>query len=124
MIYYKNINNEVFAYETQGERDEFGAADLVAMTPEEILAHLNPTPTAEQIASVERDWRNVELDRADIELNKVQDGMGTGTVTAWREYRCALRNWPEHESFPDSSFRPIAPDAPKELTTVEPTVGE
>lgn len=119
MIYFKNANGEVFAYETQEERDQYGAVDLVTMTNEEILAHINPTPTAEQIASVERDWRNGELDRADIELNKVQDGMGTGTVTAWREYRCALRNWPEHESFPDSAQRPVAPDAPK-----EPTVGE
>ena len=123
MLFFKNENGEVFAYETQGEREAFGADDLVAMTNEEILVHLNPTPTVEQIASVERDWRNGELDRADIKLNKVQDGMGAGTVTAWREYRCALRNWPEHESFPDSSFRPTAPDAPKEPTAVEPTVG-
>ena len=42
MIYFKNANGEVFAYETQRERDEFGAVDLVAMTPEEIEAHLNP----------------------------------------------------------------------------------
>ena len=112
MIYYKNANGEVFAYETQIEREQFGGVDLIAMTNEEILAHLNPTPTAEQIASVERAWRDGELNRADIELNKVQDGMGTGTVAQWREYRCALRNWSEHESFPDSSFRPSAPDAP------------
>ena len=119
MIYFKNANGEVFAYETQTEREAFGAVDLVVMTNEEIHAHLNPTPTPEQLASIERAWRNGELDRADIELNKVQDGMGTGTVAQWREYRCALRNWPEHESFPDSAQRPVAPDAPK-----EPTVGE
>ena len=124
MIYLKNANGEVFAYETQSEREAFGSADLVAIGNEEIQAHLNPTPTPEQIASIERAWRNGELGRADIELNKVQDGMGIGTVTAWREYRCALRNWPEHESFPDSTQRPVAPDAPKEPTTVEPTVGE
>ena len=85
---------------------------------------IDPVITPEQIASVEREWRNGELDRADIELNKVQDGMGTGTVAQWREYRCALRNWPEHESFPDSSFRPTAPDAHTEPTAIEPIVGE
>lgn len=42
MIYFKNRNGEVFAYETQSEREAFGAVDLVAMTQEEIEAHLNP----------------------------------------------------------------------------------
>lgn len=67
----------------------------------------------------ERAWRNTELFRADIELNKVQDGMGTGTVGTWREYRCALRNWPESEFFPDSTKRPVAPDTPAELPVGE-----
>ncbi len=68
-------------------------------------------PSVEQVTAVERVWRDSELDRADIELNKVQDGMGTGTVSAWREYRCSLRNWPESPDFPDSTKRPVAPDA-------------
>lgn len=58
----------------------------------------------------ERDWRNKELLRADHELNKVQDGVGIGSVTSWRDYRCKLRNWPQDEKFPDSNYRPIAPD--------------
>lgn len=111
MIYFKNENGEVFAYDDEQVALGYGA-DMTPMTAEEIEAHKNPTPTPEQIASIERAWRNGELDRADIELNKVQDGMGTGTVSAWREYRCALRNWPEHESFHDSSKRPVAPDTP------------
>lgn len=64
-----------------------------------------------KLSNTERAWRDAELNRADIELNKVQDGVGTGTVTQWREYRCALRDWPENELFPDASKRPIAPDA-------------
>ncbi len=67
--------------------------------------------SAEQSSLLERLWRNAEIQRADIELNKVQDGMGTGTVSAWREYRCSLRNWPESPDFPDSTKRPVAPDA-------------
>lgn len=67
-------------------------------------------PTDEEIKAIERSWRNNELNRADIELNKVQDGMGVGSVASWREYRCALRRWPEHEKFPDINFRPVAPD--------------
>lgn len=42
MIYFKNLNNEVFAYETLEERNKFGASDLVQMTEEEVVIHLTP----------------------------------------------------------------------------------
>lgn len=109
MNYFKH-NGQVFAYDDEQVAMGYGV-DMTPMTHEEIEAHKNPTPTPEQLASIERAWRDTELDRADIELNKVQDGMGTGTVGTWREYRCALRNWPESEFFPDPTKRPIAPDA-------------
>lgn len=59
----------------------------------------------------EKSWRDLELSRADIELNKVQDGVGIGTVAQWRSYRTALRDWPKHDRFPQEDFRPVAPDA-------------
>lgn len=59
---------------------------------------------------VERAWRNVELDRADTQLKIAEDGDGVGTVEEWREYRKSLRKWPEHKSFPNTKFRPQAPD--------------
>lgn len=58
----------------------------------------------------ERAWRDKELQRADIELNKVQDGMAGLPVSSWRKYRIVLRTWPEHEKFPDAQYRPVAPD--------------
>lgn len=55
-------------------------------------------------------WRNSELTRADIMLNRVQDGeTGIGTQKAWRAYRVSLRDWPATESFPLDA--PVAPDA-------------
>lgn len=66
--------------------------------------------TGEQLEAVERIWRDTELRRAGIELNKVQDGMGVGSVSAWREYRCALRNLPQHELFRAIEARPTVPD--------------
>ena len=54
----------------------------------------------------ERVWRNSELTKTDIELYKLQDGMGAGSIEALRLYRNALRNWPENENFPDSAYRP------------------
>lgn len=79
---------------------EAGNIPIPAYTEEEEL---------ESLSKSERDWRNTELARADIQLLKVQDGMtGLGTQKAWREYRVALRDWPSHKNFP--AIRPAAPD--------------
>lgn len=57
-------------------------------------------------------WRNDELARADVILNRLQDGeKGLGTQKAWREYRIALRNWPDAKDFPSEDSKPTAPDA-------------
>ena len=74
---------------------------------EEGLAVIEPYVAPDTRPQEERAWRDAELARADIELNKVQDGRGTGLVSDWRDYRNVLRDWPEHESFPDSAFRPV-----------------
>ena len=61
----------------------------------------------------ERAWRDSELIRSDIELYKVQDSdpKAVGTVAGWREYRKALRDWPENKDFPNKDKRPASPDA-------------
>jgi len=61
----------------------------------------------------ERLWRNTELSKVDVQLNKVQDSdpKAIGTVSQWREYRKALRAWPENKDFPNKDKRPISPDA-------------
>ena len=63
----------------------------------------------EELQRQARAWRDAELARADIELNKVQDGVGKGTVAEWRTYRINLRNWPATTEFPN--VKPVAPDA-------------
>lgn len=69
--------------------------------------------SSEIAANDERTWRNNELFRSDIELNKVQDSdpKATGSVSDWRGYRKALRDWPDSNNFPNNEFRPKAPDA-------------
>lgn len=47
MKYYK-LNNKVFAYEEDGSQDHL-IGDKVAMTAEEIEAHINPIPTEAQL---------------------------------------------------------------------------
>lgn len=69
-------------------------------------------PTIHQLHVNEKLWRNFELKRSDIELNKVQDSdpKSTGSVSDWRNYRKALRAWPESVNFPNKDLRPISPD--------------
>lgn len=66
----------------------------------------------EAACAIEEQWVALELDRTRYELEKVQDSdpRARGTVSQWREYRKALRSWPEHNDFPDASSRPASPD--------------
>lgn len=48
MKYYKDTNNEVYAYEDDGSQD-YLIGDKVQMTAEEIELHINPPKTQEQI---------------------------------------------------------------------------
>lgn len=48
MKFYKDINNEVFAYEEDGSQD-YLIGDKVLMTAEEVEAHINPPKTEAQL---------------------------------------------------------------------------
>lgn len=66
------------------------------------------SPTVEELKAIERGWRDSELLKADIEVNKAVDSAHR-SESAWRQYRVALRDWPQSPEFPDSSARPAAP---------------
>lgn len=72
-----------------------------------------PAVSSHTYENLERVWRNSELERSDIQLNKVQDSdpKAKGSVSDWRNYRKALRELPNHKDFPNKSARPSAPDA-------------
>ncbi len=70
-----------------------------------------PEPTDEEKAATERSWRDAELRRADIEINKDEDAAGVFDAVPWRTYRAELRDWPADPTFPDPAYRPVAPDA-------------
>ena len=59
-----------------------------------------PSPkTNEQLKNEAREWRNSELLKADIEINKIEDSGGESM--GYRKYRTALREWPQSDGFPD-----------------------
>lgn len=60
-------------------------------------------------AEIERQWRNEELAKADIEVNKALDS-NLPTLPNWKAYRQALRDWPDSSDFPDPTKRPTPPE--------------
>ena len=90
---------------SMGKEITVGASSELTLTNREV--------DEEDAKTSERAWRDSELDRADYELNKVQDSdpKATGSVSDWRSYRKVLRSWPEHEDFPNKDKRPASPDA-------------
>ena len=73
----------------------------------EIIAYDSTEDDLTEATSAARSWRNSELDSADLDLNREQDGMTSYTVSAIREWRVTLRNWPETDSFPTN--KPVKP---------------
>ena len=112
MIYFKNSKGEVFAYENEADCRKFGPKDLTPLSDSDIEKHQSITFET-NLSYTERAWRDSELIRSDIELYKVQDSdpKAVGIVAGWREYRKALRAWPEHKDFPNKEKRPVSPDA-------------
>ena len=69
MKYYKDINNEVFAYETDGSQDHL-IGDKVLMTSEEVEAHVNPPKTAAQVEFEHKAEIKKQLDELTVKTSK------------------------------------------------------
>ncbi|MHC3954544.1 phage tail assembly chaperone [Pseudomonas aeruginosa] len=71
----------------------------------------------EALATIERDWRDRQLDDTDTLVARHRDELEVGTTTlsakqyqALQAYRRQLRDWPESGEFPLAEHRPTAPD--------------
>lgn len=127
-IYY-NPDNEGFYHEGVQKKIPTEAIEITKKQYEDFISiqntgkkvsyesgefiYLDREPSSEELKSAEIAWVTSELDLAGEELAKVQDSdpKAVGTVAQWREYRKALRAWPEHKDFPNKDKRPVAPDA-------------
>ena len=81
-----------------------------------VLIELPPL-TPEEVAAIERNWRDAKLAATDGDVTRhrdeVEEGQAT-TLTAgqYRDlqaYRRRLREWPESGEFPLMDHRPVAP---------------
>jgi hypothetical protein len=76
-----------------------------------------PPPSPEQLAAIERAWRDARLAATDGVVSRHRDEVEAGVTTtltpeqysALQQYRQALRNWPENGEFPLIDHRPVAP---------------
>lgn len=109
MKYYKHTETgDVHAYEDESERQEWGAPELVEMTPEEIDAHLNPPVDTEQLADAARAQRDSLLAACDWVVVRSQE-LGEPVPQEWADYRQALRDVPQQEGFPTDIDWPDKP---------------
>ena len=76
-----------------------------------------PPPTNEELAAVERRWRDTEMASRQWLRDRHRDEQDLGrslTLTAEQftellDYLQALRDWPQSEAFPTIEHRPVAP---------------
>lgn len=107
-----NIPEDVLEITTSRKKELFvGQSKGLSIVPGEDGYPVNEGCAVDIDRNLEIVWRNSELFRADIELLKVQDSdpKAIGTVSQWRDYRKALRTWPENPDFPDKQKRPVSP---------------
>ena len=78
MIYYTNPQTgEVFAYETEAERNQWGAPELELMTLERVEAHLNPPasiPTSVSMRQIRLALLHANiLDQVEAAISEIED---------------------------------------------------
>lgn len=109
MKYYKHtVTGDVYAYESEKERDTWGPPELVEMTDQEIQEHLNPQPTEEQLAAEIRRKRDRLLTESDWVVVKAYES-GTPVPEPWVEYREKLRQITSQPHFPRYVEWPTSP---------------
>ncbi|RON16040.1 phage tail assembly chaperone [Pseudomonas frederiksbergensis] len=77
-----------------------------------------PPPGAEELAAIERAWRDARLAETDGVVSRHRDEQEEGVETTLsadqyaelQAYRRALRNWPDAGEFPLIDHRPQAPE--------------
>lgn len=114
MIYYKSKTGEVYAFETEAKRQEWGAPELVEMTEAEVDAHLNPTPTTEQLADTARAERDQLIESVRWRIARHNDELALGIeptepLEPLLQYVQDLRDVPQQEGFPEAVEWPQCP---------------
>lgn len=100
MKHYKDINNEVFAYEEDGSQDHL-IGDKVLMTAEEVELHINPPKTEEQIIAEKVIEYKAYLANTDYIVTKIAEAqaLGEDTTLLLSKYAVELQQRKEAREF-------------------------
>lgn len=121
--FYKSPNGEVYEYASVEERNTYGAPDLVAMTQEEIDAHLSnggidPQPPTEEEIRAQRDVLlisiydkgiNMALRALRLAVSPEDLAYAEGKIAELDAYAEALTSIPEQDGFPGNVDWPETP---------------
>lgn len=105
MKYFKDDQNNVFAYESDGSQDSFIPVHLEPISEAQALELANPPPTSEQLAEQARKKRDLLL--AESDFSQLPDAPVNASV--WAAYRQELRDVPEQVGFPETIDWPERP---------------
>lgn len=81
MKYYKDNQNNVYAYELDGSQD-YLIGDKVLMTAEEVELHINPPKTEEQIIAEKVIEYKAYLANTDYIVTKIAEAQALGEDTS------------------------------------------
>lgn len=115
MKYFKDNTGEVYAYDQEQIDGGWVKEGLVAMTDEEVSAHLAPKPlTTEQLADKVRAERDAKIEamRWRIERHKDEIELGNEPLEPLEpllQYVQALRDVPQQAGFPENTEWPAEP---------------
>ncbi|MEC3934184.1 tail fiber assembly protein [Citrobacter werkmanii] len=98
MKYFKDDNNNVYAYESDGSQDDFIKPGLVAIDEEEAFRLANPKLTPEQIVEMAKTQKAGAVDAANEEIAWRQDAVDLDIASdeekaellEWKKYRVLL----------------------------------
>lgn len=110
MTYFKDEKGAIWAFDDEQVAAGYGS-DMTPLTPEEVEAHLNPTPDYLALARARRDYL---ISYATLRINPLQDLVDIDEAEAddiallklWKTYRAALGKadtkpgWPENPDWP------------------------
>ncbi|MHC8366308.1 tail fiber assembly protein [Pseudomonas sp. ZT5P21] len=117
-FYQDPENGEVFEYSDEDVANGFVRDGLVALTDEEVEAHLAPPVLSlEQLAVVALNERDRRLDVAALRIAPLQDAVDLGeaseneeqSLLAWKRYRVAVNRISQQAGFPTNIDWPAPP---------------
>lgn len=109
MKYYKDADNNVFAYDADGSQDEFIPDDLTPISEAEAKAIASPPPTTSEMAAEARAKRDRLLSESDWIVTRSIEA-SVSPPPEWLAYRQALRDVPEQQGFPETIDWPVLPE--------------